>query len=239
MRDITRGTFDHYKKMMTDLTEEEKEILQRKSENYLGLINPLIWTLIAKNRNTPAYEQIAKDIRGTLWSYLQKTNIADYLGLMILELASMTEKNLLRKAVSTYLHGKVDLDHFMKSKRDRTKILEILRARNDYTSLIWRLQGRHPSISESRPFCFVMTNHNAEAESVLESLEGRKNLETGGKNLAEFCEAQGVQDSDQELGLFYLNYLQEECRQQGTLLSSYTSQNNQHNSFLVTLSIRF
>lgn len=237
LKGIIWETFDSHREIVKNITDEERKILQYKAENFLKQLNSLVWalSLSAMNDNTPAFRQVAQEVRDILWGYLQKTNIADYLGLLILELASMIEKKLVEKAVSTYLKGRVNLEHFIRNKRDRKKILDSLEAHNERASLIWQIQGRQSSATESKPLYFIVSNHTFQAKSFLESLEGKKQWDTEGRNLVEFYEKQG----DQELGLFYLNYLQEECQRLGTHFSSYANQVHWQAPSLVNLSVRF
>ncbi len=237
MRAVIDEIFSYYDHELNDLPMEERRMLQYKAEDFLSQVNPLIWALTVSEGNRFGVAGTAGDLRETVWEYLQKTNIADYLSLLILELASLAEKSLMQMAVSTYLKGKVDLDYFIKNRAGRTKVLESLQAHNDTASLIWKLQGRSAAVNDSQPFHFVVANRTSEAESALEDLEGKKHITTRGKSLIEFYEEQ--KGGDQELGLFYLSYLQEECRKQGTMFNSYASQLSQQALSLMTLSVRF
>ncbi len=220
------------------LSEEERNLLQLKAENFLEQLNPIFWVLLARERGNANFARTIEAFEGVVWSYLAKTNIADYLSLLVLELATLSEKSLMQTAVDTYLKGRVDLDHFLKNKEDRLKVLETMEAHNEKATISWRIQGRHGTITETNPFQIIFFNRSVKADSVRREIEDKKHLETQGKDLSEFY-SQLPGGQEDELGMFYLTYLQEECRRQGTLFDSYVNHIEQHDLSFITLAMRF
>lgn len=220
------------------LSQEEHELLQFKAENFLEQLNPVFWALLARESGTPTFVNTIRAFEDVVWSYLAKTNIADYLSLLVLELATLSEKSLMEKAVDTYLKGRVDLEHFMKNKGDRLKVLETMEAHNEKATISWRIQGRHGTVTDTNPFQIIFFNRSVKADSVRREIENKKHLETQGKDLSEFySDLPGGQED--ELGMYYLTYLQEECRRQGTLFDSYVNHIEQHDLSFITLAMRF
>jgi hypothetical protein len=220
------------------LSQEEQELLRFKVENFLEQLNPVFWALLARESGSSNFVNTIRAFEDVVWSYLAKTNIADYLSLLVLELATLSEKSLMEKAVDTYLKGKVDLDHFMKNKKDRLKVLETMEAHNEKATISWRIQGRHGTVTETNPFQIIFFNRSVKTDSVRREIEDKKHLETQGKDLSEFySELPGEQED--ELGMYYLTYLQEECRRQGTLFDSYVNHIEQHDLSFITLAMRF
>jgi len=220
------------------LSEEERNLLQLKAENFLEQLNPIFWVLLARERGNANFARTIEAFEGVVWSYLAKTNIADYLSLLVLELATLSQKSLMQTAVDTYLKGRVDLDHFLKNKEDRLKVLETMEAHNEKATISWRIQGRHGTITETNPFQIIFFNRSVKADSVRREIEDKKHLETQGKDLSEFY-SQLPGGQEDELGMFYLTYLQEECRRQGTLFDSYVNHIEQHDLSFITLAMRF
>ncbi|SRR6056297_268535 len=221
-----------------ELSQEEEKLLHFKAENFLEQLNPVIWALLARERGTPGFRNTIQVCEDVVWSYLAKTNIADYLSLLVLELATLSEKSLMQKAVDTYLQGKVDIAHFMKNREDRVKVLETMEAHNEKSTISWRIQGRHGTITETNPFQIMFFNRSVKTDSVRREIEDKKHIETQGKDLSEFYEQLSMGEEDQ-LGMYYLTYLQEECRRQGTLFDSYVNRVEQHDLSFITLAMRF
>src|SRR6056297_2227135 len=224
---------------LEELSQEEEQQLRLKGQNFLEQLNPLIWALLARERGeTHNFSSTIKALDGVVWSYLAKTNIADYLSLLVLELATLSEKSLMQKAVDTYLQRKVDIAHFMKNREDRVKVLETMEAHNEKSTISWRIQGRHGTITETNPFQIMFFNRSVKTDSVRREIEDKKHIETQGKDLSEFYEQLSMGEEDQ-LGMYYLTYLQEECRRQGTLFDSYVNRVEQHDLSFITLAMRF
>lgn len=230
--------FDLHEKDVGNLSEEERKLLRFKSENFLEQLNPVFWALLAREQGSANFVRTIQAFEELVWSYLAKTNIADYLSLLVLELATLSEKSLMQKAVDTYFKGRVDLDHFLKNRDDRIKVLKTMEAHNEKATISWRIQGRHGTITETNPFQITFFNRSVKADSVRREIEDKKHLETQGKDLSEFY-SQLPGGQEDELGMYYLTYLQEECRRQGTLFDSYVNHIEQHDLSFITLAMRF
>lgn len=237
-RQVIGEIFELHTSEVGALSQEEQELLQFKAENFLEQLNPVFWALLARESGTPTFVNTIRAFEDVVWSYLAKTNIADYLSLLVLELATLSEKSLMEKAVDTYLKGRVDLEHFMKNKGDRLKVLETMEANNEKATISWRIQGRYGTVTDTNPFQIIFFNRSVKADSVRREIENKKHLETQGKDLSEFySDLPGGQED--ELGMYYLTYLQEECRRQGTLFDSYVNHIEQHDLSFITLAMRF
>jgi hypothetical protein len=220
-------------------SEEDRQMLRFKAENFLHHLNPIVWVLMARERGSSLFAQTVGSIEQEIWAYLNKTNIADYLSLLVLELATLAERSLMEHAVQTYLQGRVNLEYFMKNREDRLKVLQSLSEHNEMATLSWKIQSRHGSLTELNPFQIILYNRSVEHANMRQELEDKKQLKTQGKGLFEFYENLPGDRSD-ELGMYYLTYLQEECKRQGTLFDSYVNDNiGQNNMTMMTLSIRF
>ena len=237
-QEVIEEIFQIHASEVESLTQEETELLHYKAENFLQQLNPVLWALLARERGTPNFGKTVQSFEEVVWSYLAKTNIADYLSLLVLELATLSEKSLMQKAVDSYLQGKVDIEHFMKNREDRLKVLETMEAHNEKATISWRIQGRHGTVTETNPFQIMFYNRSVKADGVRREIENKKHLETRGKDLSEFYEHLS-QDEEDQLGLYYLTYLQEECHRLGTLFDSYVNRFEQHDLSFITLAVRF
>ena len=113
-----------------------------------------------------------------------------------------------------------------------------MEAHNEKATISWRIQGRHGTVTETNPFQIMFFNQSTEADSIRRDIEDKKHLQTQGKDLSEFY-SHLTADHDDQLGLYYLTYLQEECRRQGTLFDSYVNRFEQHDISFITLAMRF
>jgi len=237
-KEVIEEIFNFHAADLKGYSSEEMQMLNYKAANFMQQLNPIIWALMAQQRGTQVFSQTVQAMESIVWQFLSKANIADYLALLVLELVTQAEKSLMEEAVQTYLKGRIELDHFMKNKNDRLKVLQSLSDHNKMATLSWKIQARRGSMSDSSPFQIMLYNRSIEHENIRRELEDKKNLKTDGKALSEFYE-QLPGESEDQLGLYYLTYLQEECKRQGTLFDSYVNFIDQHNLTFITLSIRF
>lgn len=236
MRHILLYSFNSSNAKIKNISSEERKMLLFKAKNYLSHLDSRIWILMIEHWNSSNCNAALILVGEVLWNYLQKTDIADYLSLLIMELASLVEKALIRKAVTTYLGGKVDMEHFVKNENDRNRVFKTLRAKNETASLFWQIRGKSSKKIVSNSLNFSVNNHISESETVLKSLD-KSSMKTHGKSLASFYGEHGNEES--EIGLFYLNYLQEECRHLGVTMNTYTSQSREQDISSVNLLMRF
>ncbi len=236
MRRLLINCFDSHEAKRKNIRKEDMKLLLFKAKNYLGYFNSQLWVLMMKIWNTPNCKDAVETVNAVLWEYLSKSDIADYLGLLAMELVLVVEKALILKATTTYLEGKIELEHFMRNSNDRAKLFKSLQRRNETASLIWRIKGMNSQNRASNTLNLIVANRIGESESVLKSL-GNSSIKPKSKNIAEFYKDIGSEEN--KIGLYYLNYIEEECRRLGVKLSTYTSIEKERNIFSVNLSVRF
>lgn len=227
----------HYDKL-EDLNANKKEVLELKLRTLLGCINPhLIEYISDGDYRESRLERVTEELGKEVFDYLQKSVVVDYLSLFIMELASMSETDLIYKAVKTYLRGKINMEHFMRNQRDREKILKTLETYNDTASMNWRILGRNISVADSRTYQFFITNYVSEEGLSVDEVFNKTTPSTEHNGLVDYCEF--GDRNENRLGLFYLNSLKEECQKHGILFSSHAKYNQDTSASLITLTVRF
>ena len=96
-----------------DYSAEEKNIyllMTEKFLNRLGLMNWYIITMFAKNENA---NEMFIAIRNLLNSYMEKSKVAEYISVMVMELALNNENTNIRKEAKNMYHGVDDIDALM------------------------------------------------------------------------------------------------------------------------------
>ncbi|MDR2029506.1 MAG: hypothetical protein LBP93_08215, partial [Treponema sp.] len=90
---------------------EEKNIQIFLSEKFVEIMNPAVWFLLIRFRDAREFTALLSEIRSCLTEYMEKTKIAEYAALMIIELAVNIENlNILREAKVLYKNTSMDIN---------------------------------------------------------------------------------------------------------------------------------
>jgi len=79
------------------LSPEEKNIQLFLAEKFLNMMRPFTWFITTKFRGHKDFDLILKTMRTSLTEYMDKTKIAEYIALMLMELILSAENMNLRK----------------------------------------------------------------------------------------------------------------------------------------------
>jgi hypothetical protein len=218
-------------------SSEEREVSRFKAEHFLESINPLMWMLLARVKDSHEYAVSVSRIREVLKQYLERTSIADYLSLLILELVTVTETTLVKRGVGRYYDEHIDPRELMMNREVRDYILRKMAEEQYSASLIWRIQGKKSGFSGANALQVLLYNRTLESDAVRREIEEKKRVKTMGKGLADFY-AGSTAGGDDGLGMYYLTYLQEVCSDQGVRFDSYVNNLNEHDLTLITLSVK-
>jgi hypothetical protein len=222
------------------VSSEEREVTRYKAEYFLESINPLLWMLLARVKDTHDYAVTIAHIREILRTYLERTSIADYLSLLLIELVTVTETTLVKKGVGKYYDEHIDPRELMMNQEVRDFILRKMEEENYSALLAWRIQGKKSGFSGANPLQILLYNRILESEAVKRDIEEKKSVQTKGKGLADFYAGSSRNGEDENgLGMFYLTYLQEVCRDQGVRFDSYVNDLSEHDLTLINLAVKF
>ena len=238
-RHIVDTTVEELLRSDPRVSAEEEETSRYKAEYFLESINPLLWMLLARVKGTSEYTATVSQIRDLLKHYLERTSIADYLSLLIIELVTVTETSLVKRGVGRYYDEHVDPRELMMNREVRDFILRKMEEENYSASLAWRIQGKKSGFSGANALQILLYNRILESESVKHEIEEKKRVKTKGKGLADFYAGTGGGEDENGLGMYYLTYLQEVCNEQGVRFDSYVNNLSEHDLTLITLSVKF
>ena len=126
------------------LLPEEKNVQLLLSEKFLNNLRPFTWFIIAKFKGSEGYDQLLKAIRTSLAEYMEKSKIAEYVSLMIIELAMNAENSNLKREAKAIFKGAVDMNAVLFDPNIRQQVLESLERKGELVYLSWKMgsQGR-------------------------------------------------------------------------------------------------
>ena len=208
--EILSPLFTHINKNPT-LLPEEKNIQLLLSEKFLGNLRPFTWFIIAKFKGSDGYDQLVQDIRAALAEYMEKAKIAEYVSLMVMELAMNAENSNLKREAKTLFKGSIDMNAALFDPNVRRQVIDSLERRGELVYLSWKIGSRNASVGTQGRLQFTLYSKEAEYQAVKELFDERKNADLKKKSLQDFYKELPETEANTELGLYYLSYLSEAC----------------------------
>lgn len=190
----------------SSLSPDEKNIQLLFLEKLLASTRPLVWLVLAKLRDEPDFTAVINAIRSDLDEYIERVNIAEYIALMLLELAASAENANIKKETQKMFRGAISMDTVMRDPNVRKRIIAELEKKRKMVSVSWKIGGWATSIGTSGKLQIAVYNIEEHSEDVRRNINSKKNV--GPKSsLVDIYDSGGSMD----LGLYYFSYLSEAC----------------------------
>ena len=222
-----------------DYSSEEKNIYLLMSEkflNRLGLMNWYIITLFHKNEGV---NEMFIAIRNLLSSYMEKSKVAEYISVMVMELALNNENTNIRKEARNMYHGVDDIDGLIFDAEIRAKIVKELQRKHELVFLSWKLGGGSKSIAKQGTLSITLYNKDDEFQEVKENIETAKAANNNKKSLIDFYRELPEGQEGTDLGLYYLSYLDDACKKVNVKFESIVDQFTASDLTVINLNFKF
>ena len=222
-----------------EFSSEEKNIYLLMSEkfmNRLGLMNWYIITLFAKNEGA---NEMYVAIRNILTQYMEKSKVAEYISVMVMELALNNENTNIRKEAKNMYHGIQDIDALIYDPEIRAKIVQELQRKHELVFLSWKLGGGSTSIGKQGRLAITLYNKDDEFQEVKENIETAKSSNTAKKTLIDFYRDLPEGQEGTDLGLYYLSYLDDACKKVNVKFESLVNQFSASELTVINLNFNF
>ncbi|MBN1243945.1 MAG: hypothetical protein JXA15_14680 [Spirochaetales bacterium] len=207
-----------------NLLPEEKNIQLLLAEKLLNNLRPFTWFIVTKFKGADGYEQLAKDIRTALAEYMEKSRIAEYVSLMIMELAMNSENSNLKREAKSLFKGTVDMNAVLFDPNVRRQVVENLERRGESVTLAWKIGGSKSGIGTQGRLSITIFNRESEYAKVKETIDERKSADLKKKTLTDFYKELPDGEANTDLGLYYLSYLSEACEKVNVKFESLVNQ---------------
>jgi hypothetical protein len=217
----------------SDLGADEKNTQLLSGEKFLDVLNPVTWFILLKFQGTREYFATLGDIRATLSEYIKKSAIAEYVALLIIELAVNIENLNIRREAKRY-YKNVDINTVMADPKLRLPLINELRKKNSLVTILWKIGGTSSSIGTKGRFQLVLYDSKVGYKEIRDGIEATKSADVNRKNLSDFYNE--LSRNDSELGLYYLSYVNEACEKVGIKFESIVSQVDPADLTVTTLS---
>ncbi|MBO7485127.1 MAG: hypothetical protein J6Y75_08730 [Spirochaetaceae bacterium] len=221
-----------------DVTIEEKNVSLLLAEKYMDNLSLYTWYLILRFFKGDDFAVIQRIIQPILESFMDKSQIAEYIALMLMELAINSENNNFRKEAKIMYRGIMDETQAIYDPDIRKKIISEITRKREFVSISWRFGGGSTSIGTQNRLQIMLYNKEDVYDELKENIDSQKASSSKEKSLIDFYNTSSEQD-DTSLGLYYLSYLSEACQKVNVKFDSLVNQFSTNDLTVITLSFNF
>ncbi len=222
-----------------DLTPEEKNIFLLMTEKFLNRMSLLNWFIITKFFNKPGFDEIVSKLRTVLTAYTEKSKVAEYISVMVMELALNSENTNIRKEAKIMYRGIDEFETLIYDPDIRKKIIEEMQRKHELVFLSWKLGGGSSSIGKQGRLQITLYNKDDEFQEVKENIETKKSADLNKRSLIDFYRELPEGQEGTDLGLYYLSYLDEACKKVNVKFESLVNQYAASDLTVITLIFNF
>ncbi|PIE97683.1 MAG: hypothetical protein CR988_06935 [Treponema sp.] len=222
----------------SQLSPEEKNVQLFLSEKFLNNLRPFTWFLLPKIKESPDADNILKVIRTGLVEYMDKTKIAEYVSLMLMELILSAENMNLRNEAKNLFPELTNSQDALFDPTIRRRLVAELEKKQELVFVSWKLGGSSSaSIGTQGKLQITLYSKNEKSEAVRENLNDVKNTDVDKNSLIDFYKDMPEGSQDSSLGMYYISYLSDACEQVNVRFES--GANKFQNSDLAVINMSF
>ncbi len=222
-----------------DYSLEEKNIYLLMTEKFLNRLSLMNWYIITKFYRTEGFSQINIAIRHLLQVYMEKSRVAEYISILVMELALNSENTNMRKEAKRMFAGIEDVDALIYDPEQREKIVAELKRNHEQVFISWKLGGGSSAIGKQGRLQITLYNKDDEFQEVKENIESKASADTNKKSLIDFYRELPEGQESTELGLYYLSYLDDACKKVNVKFESIVNQFSSSDLTVINLIFNF
>lgn len=215
---------------------EEKNIQLFLAEKYLNNLRPYSWYLLLKFRDSDEIVTLLNQIETVLMEFMDKAKIAEYLSLMIMELAIAAENSNIQSYAKQRYKNNIDLNAVIFDPEKRKGIINELSARNQNVFINFKIGSDSKSVGTRARLQVKIFNKDTGYQELKKNVEEGKGANTRQKSLLDFFKEEDAGTST-DLGLYYLSYLSDECSRVGVHFETIVNQVQATGLTVITLSL--
>ena len=216
---------------------EEKNVYMLMTEKFMNRMSLMNWYIITLFHKAEGFSEMISAIRNLLSQYMEKSRVAEYISVMVMELALNNENTNIRKEAKNLYPAVDDINALVVDPEHRAKIVKELQKKRILVSVSWKLGGGSTSIGKQGRLQITLYNKDDEFQEVKENIEMKATADTNKKTLIDFY--RDVPDGGTDLGLYYLSYLDDACKKVDVKFESLVNQFSASDLTVINLIFNF
>lgn len=220
-----------------DYSIEEKNVYMLMTEKFMNRMSLMNWYVITLFHSKEGFEDMITQIRAILSQYMEKSRVAEYISVMVMELALNNENTNIRKEAKSMYPTVDDLNSLVVDPEVRAKIVKELQKKRVLVSVSWKLGGGSTSIGKQGRLQITLYNKDDEFQELKENIETKATADTNKRTLIDFYRE--TPDGGTDLGLYYLSYLDDACKKVDVKFESLVNQFSSSDLTVINLIFNF
>ena len=209
------------------------------TEKFLNKLSFFNWYIIIKFYKKDGFAEMLSSIRQIIQEYMEKSKIAEYISLMVMELALNCENANMRKEAKIMYRGIEESDMVIYDPDIRTKIIAELERKHELVFISWKLGGGSTSIGKQGRLQVTLYNKDDEFQEFKENIQNKKSADLDKRSLIDFYRELPEGQEGTDLGLYYLSYLDEACKKVNVKFESLVNQFSSSDLTVINLIFNF
>ncbi len=222
-----------------DYSIEEKNIYMLMTEKFMNRMSLMNWYVLTLFKSVNGFDEMIMKVRNLLSEYMEKSRVAEYISVMVMELALNSENANIRKEAKHMYPNVDDINSLVVDPEVRQKIVRELQKNHVLVSVSWKLGGGSTSIGKQGRLQITLYNKDDEFQEVKESIETKATADTNKKTLIDFYREIPDGQEGTDLGLYYLSYLDEACKKVDVKFESLVNQFTSSDLTVINLIFNF
>ena len=197
-----------------DLPPADKNMKLFISEKFLNNLRPFVWFIITKFKSAPNFDLIVRTIRTSLTEYIDKTKIAEYISLVLMELILSAENMNMRNEAKRLFPNIEDPQDALFDSKVRQLLIAELKRKEEKVFVSWKIGGGSTSSIGTQGKMQISLYNKAKAnssEAIKASINDMKKADINKNSLIDFYRALPEGSDICSLGMYYISYLIEQC----------------------------
>lgn len=207
-----------------EYSEDEIKLYSLMANKFVSQINSFNWFIITSLLEEKDFRQILYIVQKTVLMYLEKSKIAEYIALMVIELAQNNENSNIRKALRDKYPERHDINPLVFNPEVRKRVMRELEEKGEFSHISYKIGGGVHSIGKQGRFQITVFSQADKYLEIKDSVESKRNLDLAQRSLNDFYHALSDEEREGNLGFYYLTYLNEECRHADIKFDSFVNQ---------------
>ena len=221
-----------------DYSIEEKNIYMLMTEKFMNRMSLQNWYVITLFHKKEGFQDMIVSIRNILAQYMEKSRVAEYISVMVMELALNNENTNIRKEAKRMYPTVDDINALVVDPDVRSKIVKELQKKRVLVSVSWKLGGGSTSIGKQGRLQITLYNKDDEFQEVKENIETKASADTNKRTLIDFYR-ETPDGGGTDLGLYYLSYLDDACKKVNVKFESIVNQFSTSDLTVINLIFNF
>ena len=169
---------------------------------------------------------------------MSKYRIAEYLSLMIMEFSINAELSQLKQLSQRLYKDKTDFNKILSNALVRGELLKYLEKHQEFLTLSWKIHGNAAaSIGTGNKLQILIYNKDKEYQKLKDDIDSKKSADIKKKTLLDYYQEESDDRFSSDLGLYYLSFMDEACREQDIYFESNIHQLSDRGLNIITLTL--